>query len=163
MTTIDPITAALEAAPPPTAREDATRDVWLRHYAALALGAYAKLRAEIRDLPPEPAPGSRPDLGYLALIANSATAAAMALTHQNYRAPARIWDLTPECGSLNGEHEEWLARALTTLGVNPATIDPDLNPADWSDDFGPFLAQQMQDPTVRAAYEAERADRQVAP
>lgn len=153
-----PINTALRIAPPPASRGDATRDVWLRHFAALSLAAYATLRAETRDLPRDAEPGSRPDIGYLSLLASSSTAAAMALTHQNFRAPARIWDLSPSGGALNGEYEEWLDRVLVELGVNPGDIDPDLNPADWADDLGPTLARQLQDPEVRAAYEAEGTD-----
>ena len=60
----DLINTANRIAPPPTGRGDATRDVWVRHYAAQALAAYATFRHEIRDLQPGAKPGSRPDLGY---------------------------------------------------------------------------------------------------
>lgn len=127
-----PFDAAERLAPTPTAHEDATRDAWIRHHAATALAAYATFRAEVRNIPPNPVPGSRPELGYLMLAATSATAAAAALTDRTDDAPGLIWDLTPECGALNGEWEDWLTETLVRHGISPGLIDPDLNPADFT-------------------------------
>ncbi|WP_229401936.1 hypothetical protein [Micromonospora okii] len=125
------LNTALTLAPQPDTRETATREAWVRHYAALALAAYAEQRAGFRNLPRNPAPGSRPDLGRLGLIATSALTAAAALVDPD-DAPALIWDLTPEAGALNGEWEDWLADTLVRHGINPAAVDPDLDPADFA-------------------------------
>lgn len=125
--------AAAKVAPAPETREGANRETWVKYYAAVALAAYATFRAEIRTLTPRPAPGSRPDLGYLMEAATSATAAAAALTDQTDYAPKLIWDLTPESGAFNGEWEEWLADVLVRRGINPGHIDPDLNPDDFTE------------------------------
>lgn len=131
-TTVEcPINAAERIAPTPATREDATRGPWVRHYAAAALACWATFRREIRNLTPNPEPGSRPDLGYLALAATSATAAVVALTNP-VDAPELIWDLTPEAGALNGEYEDWLTNVLVRYGINPGHIDPDLDPADFA-------------------------------
>ncbi|MFF3867374.1 hypothetical protein [Micromonospora sp. NPDC001898] len=131
MTARSPLNTALAIAPQPETREAATRDAWVRHYAALALAAFAEQRAAFRTLPANPAPGSRPDLGHLGLIGVSAMAAAAAFLGP-LDAPARVWDLTPELGALNGEWEEWLAAVLVRRGINPGHIDPDLDPADFA-------------------------------
>ncbi|MEU8023774.1 hypothetical protein AB0B88_16315 [Micromonospora haikouensis] len=131
-TSRSPFNAALNLAPQPETREVATADSWVRHYAAIALAAYAQQRAEFRTLPANPVPGSRPELGYLGLLAVSATAAAVTLLHTEDYAPGLIWDLTPEAGALNGEWEEWLADVLVRRGINPGHIDPDLDPADFA-------------------------------
>lgn len=131
-TRTDPINAALTLAPTPEPGADVTADTWIRHYAALALAAYATNRIECRNLPPNPQPGSRPDIGYLALLGSSATAAAAALMYTEDYAPEVIWGLTPEVGAFNGEWEEWLADVLVRRGINPADIDPDLDPADFT-------------------------------
>jgi len=129
--TESPINAAERIAPTPATRDDATRHAWVRHYAAQALACWATFRHEIRSLTPNPSPGSRPDLGYLALAAVSSTTAAVALMG-SLDAPWLIWDLTPEAGALNGEYEVWLTDVLVRYGVNPGHIDPDLNPADFA-------------------------------
>lgn len=126
--TESPIDAAERIAPTPANRDDATRHAWVRHYAAQALACWATFRAGIRDLTPNPEPGSRPDLGYLALAAVSSTTATVALMGSDL---SRVWDLTPELGALNGEYEEWLTDVLVRYGINPGHIDPDLNPADF--------------------------------
>lgn len=117
--TFDPFEAADRLAPLPDRREAPT-SAWVRHYAALALAAHAVFRANLDTLRAA-APGSRPDLGYLMLVATSATAAAAAL-HLPRNVPGHLWDLTPECGALNGEDIDWLAETLAGLGVNPADI-----------------------------------------
>lgn len=124
--------AAEQVAPAPTSREAATREAWIRHYAAQALAAYAEFRDRIRTIEPNPQPGSRPDLGVLSLIATTSTAAAVGLIYTEDYAPGLIWDLTPEAGALNGEWEDWLDDVLVRHGVNPADIDPHLNPADFA-------------------------------
>ncbi|HEY9372889.1 hypothetical protein [Streptomyces sp.] len=126
-----PINTAERIAPAPATREDATRNAWVRHYAAQALACWATFRAEIDTLPRNPKPGSRPDIGYLALAAVSSTTAAVALT-EDPDTPALIWDLTPEAGALNGEYVEWLTDLLVQHGINPGHIDPDLDPADFA-------------------------------
>lgn len=103
---------------------------WDRHYAALALAAHAAFREELATIPEDPEPGSRPELSYLMAIATSATAAVIALGR-----PARVydelWDLTPECGALNGEYIDFLADVLDRHGINPADIYRWFNAADF--------------------------------
>jgi len=131
-TTETPFNAAHRLAPCPATREDAaTKHEWVRHYAAQALAAHAVLNAECRDLPPNPVPGSRPNIGYLAMLAQSSMAAALAFLGP-LDAPTRLWDLTPELGALNGEWEEWLTDVLVRYGVNPAHIDPAYDAADFA-------------------------------
>lgn len=131
-TTETPIDAADRIAPAPTSRDGANRTTWVKHYAAQALALYATARAEFRTLQPNPEAGSRPDLGYLMLAAVSSTTAVAALIDPA-DAPKLIWDLTPEAGALNGEWEEWLTDVLVRHGINPADVDPDLDPADLAD------------------------------
>lgn len=134
----DLINTAERIAPAPTSRDSATRTTWIKHYAAQALACWATFRREIRNLTPNPAPDGRPDIGYLALTAVSSTTAAAALIDP-HNAPALVWDLTPELGALNGEWEEWLADVLVRHGINPAHVDPDLDPADFADDLRTVL------------------------
>jgi hypothetical protein len=129
--TTDPFNAADRLAPVPDSRDTATRDAWVRYYAAQALAALAVLNDECRNLPPNPAPGSRPDIGYLGMLAQASMAAAVAFLGP-LDAPARVWDLSPELGALNGEWEEWLTDVLVRYGVNPGHIDPAYNPADFT-------------------------------
>lgn len=130
-TTEAPFDAADRLAPVPATREDATKHAWVRYYAAQALAALAVLNAECRDLPPKPKPGSRPDIGYLGMLAQSSMAAALAFLGP-LNAPGLLWDLTPELGALNGEWEEWLTDALVRYGVNPGHIDPAYNASDFA-------------------------------
>jgi len=116
-------TAAERLAPVPATREQAATDSWVRHYAALALAAGAVFDDAVRTIPAGAAPGSRPDLGYLATLANAAIAAAYAFQHVEDYAPG-LWDLTPEAGALNGEWVDWLTDTLDRYGINPADIDP---------------------------------------
>ena len=134
--TESPISAADRLAPQPATRDTATRDAWVRHYAAQALAACAHLRAECRNLPPDPEPGSHPDIGYLGMLAQASMAAAVAFLGP-LNAPTLLWDLTPEAGALNGEWEDWLTDVLVRYGINPGHIDPDLDPADFAPEETP--------------------------
>lgn len=131
MTSHDPFDAAHRLAPTPDTPEEATRANWIRHYAALAVAAHVAFRAALRTIGPNPEPGSRPDLGYLIAIAVASTAAAAALADPG-NAPELIYNLTPEAGALNGEDLDWLDETLVAYGINPADIDPDLDPADFA-------------------------------
>ena len=123
-----PLNIAATLAPVPD-RENASKATWVRHYAATAFAAYAQCHHEISGLPPHPAEGSRPDLGYLAALGNAAFAAAYLLA--NPGDTAGLWEYTPEQGALNGEWEEWLADTLDEHGINPADIDPRYNSGDF--------------------------------
>jgi hypothetical protein len=131
-TIIDPFNAADRLAPVPETRNEATKDAWVRCYAAQALAALAVLNTECRNLPPNPVPGSRPDIGYLGLLAQSSMAAAVAFLGP-LDAPSLLWDLSPEMGALNGEWEEWLVDVLVRYGVNPGRIDPAYNADDFAE------------------------------
>lgn len=121
--------AAERLAPLPETREEATTEVWLKHYAALAMAAHAAFRDAISG-PRQTEP--RPELGYLMEIATSATAAAVALSTPVSGAPGLIWDLAPELGALNGEYVDWLAILLDNLGINPADIERHYEAADFN-------------------------------
>ena len=124
--------AADVLAPAPENRDDATDQVWLRHYAAEGLAAVVGYRKALKTIVRKSPRGSRPDFGYLVHHAVACTMAAVQLAY-----PAdgpvpharRMWDLTPELGALDGEWEEWLTAVLDMHGVNPADIDPDLTAA----------------------------------
>ncbi len=131
-TIADPFNAADRLAPVPESRDGATMHAWVRRYAAQALAALTVLNAECRDLPPNPVPGSRPDIGYLGMLAQSSMAAAVAFLGP-LDAPTLLWDLTPEMGALNGEWEEWLVDVLVRYGVNPGHIDPAYNAEDFAE------------------------------
>src|SRR4051812_30547887 len=79
MTAADRLNLAEGIAPVPASRDQATREAWIRHYAAQAVAAHAAFRQAIRTLPRGPEPGSRPELGYLIALAVASTAAAAAL------------------------------------------------------------------------------------
>lgn len=125
-----PFAIAERLAPVPGTREAATADAWIRHYAALALAGTAVFDDAVRTIPAGAAPGSRPDIGYLATMVNAAIAAAYAFQHIEDYAPG-LWDLTPEAGALNGEWVDWLAETLDRYGINPADIDPRFVAADF--------------------------------
>lgn len=120
MTPIDLLNRAHDLAPVPETRDQATRDVWVRHYAAEALAAFAGFHAVTRDVRRG---DDRPDIGYLISLAVASMTAAFALSTADSDLPGQLWDLTPEAGALNGEWEEWLTATLDRLGVNPADID----------------------------------------
>lgn len=107
----------------PVPEKDGTVDSWVKHYAALALAAYAAFQDSLER------PG--PELGYLSAIGTSATAAACALTVTPDAAANELWSLTPEAGALNGEWEEWLTSTLDGLGINPADLHPAYTAADF--------------------------------
>lgn len=138
MTRNDPLADAERLAPLPATRDAATRDAWIRHYAAVSLAAWTVFDREAGHLPPHPAEGSRPDLGYLAALGVASTHAAVALAEPGDTVPDLLWDLTPEVGALNGEWEEWLVDTLDRLGVNPADINPEYNASDFR---GPTTAE----------------------
>jgi hypothetical protein len=121
---VDLINNADSLAPCPTARDEATTKAWTRYHAALALAAHA---AAHRLLGKDPVM-----FGALTLVAVSATAAAIALTTTPDEVARELWELTPECGALNGEWSAWLVETLDRLGVNPADVDPDYSAADFS-------------------------------
>jgi hypothetical protein len=123
-TPADYLNAANRLAPEPETRAAATPEAWVRHYAALALAAHAAFRSTLPGLGPGAVPVTGPDLGYLMGIATSALAAVCALTLGPAMAARRIWDLTPELGSLNGQEVDWLAELLADLGINPADLYP---------------------------------------
>lgn len=120
---VDLINNADSLAPCPATRDEATRDAWTRYHAALALAAHA---AAHRLLGKDPVM-----FGTLTLVAVSATAAAIALTTTPDEVAGELWELTPECGALNGEWSAWLVETLDRLGVNPADVDPAYNPSDF--------------------------------
>jgi hypothetical protein len=124
--------AAERLAPGPTSRDEATTEGWSRHFAALGLAACVAFYDALPLLGSKPLPGSRPELGYFAMVSASATAATVALTAAREDVTGLIWDLTPEAGALNGEWVEWLTETLDRLGVNPADIDHRLAAADFA-------------------------------
>lgn len=122
--TIDLINNAEDLAPVPSTREEATVAAWTRQFAALGLAAYAAAHKVLGKAPEE--------FGLLTLLGVTATAAAATLSSANAtEAAEEIWELTPECGALNGEWSAWLVETLDRLGVNPADVDPDYSAADF--------------------------------
>ncbi|MFC3504828.1 hypothetical protein ACFOOK_28205 [Micromonospora krabiensis] len=142
VTDTNPLNTADRLAPAPETRDDATKHAWVRHYAAQALAALAVLNREYSNLPPNPEPGSRPDIGYLSLLAQSSMAAAVAFLGP-IDAPTLLWDLTPEAGALNGEWEEWLVEVLVRYGVNPGYIDPAYDPDDFTEALAAHAASNQ--------------------
>lgn len=127
----DLLNLAENLAPTPYQRDQVSTEAWLRHYIALALAAHTAFRdgmgAALRE-----DPVSRPDLGYIVTIATAATAAAIALDTPPDTVAWRLWKLTPEAGSLNGEYLRWLTDRADQLGINPADLDHRLEPGDFS-------------------------------
>jgi hypothetical protein len=131
--------AAEKLGPVPYNADDATPQAWLRHYIATALAAHTAFYAALP--PPRTVPadqvGSKPELGYLMMIATSATAAAQAIDAviagdvTADKVAAAIWKLTPNCGALNSEYVGWLMERADQLGINPADLDFRLNAADF--------------------------------
>jgi hypothetical protein len=128
----DYLDIAERLAPVPASQAEATTRAWVRHYAAVALAAHAAFRDALPTISACPDLGSRPELGYLAQIANSSTAAAHALlVVTDDEEQTDLWDLTPEAGALNGEYLDWLAEVLDVVGINPADLYPWFNAADF--------------------------------
>lgn len=122
----DPFVAAGRLAPQPKTREEATADGWARYYAAEAVATNAYLRQILnQDGPP------KGDISFIVGVSVAATAVALALTTSREEIAEKLWDITPELGALNGEWEEEMIDLLDRLSVNPADIDPDLDPADF--------------------------------
>ncbi len=128
MRKIDLLNTAERLAPLPENRTDATREAWLRHYVAQALAAHVAFHAALPPVGAKPEPGSRPDLGYLIVLAVAATAAAIGLDTEPDQVAKRLWYLNPGCGGLNGEDVEWLTERADQLGINPADLDHRLDP-----------------------------------
>lgn len=123
-------TTAERLAPHPDRADSPVAD-WIRHYAALALAAHETFQNAIHTLPRNPAPNSRPELGYLVMIADAATAAAAGLVLDHKDMPTHLWDLSTAGGALNGENVDWLADTLAGLGVNPAELCAGFDAADF--------------------------------
>ncbi len=168
---------ALEVAPRiapfPYDEAAATSEALLRHYVAQAIAAYAMFRDALGDLSGRE---SRPDLGWLVTLAGTSTAAALALDcaregeHLPGNVARRIWSLTPEAGSLNGDHEDWLFDRADQLGINPADLNRHLNAGDFQSPtaFGDpwagatpepakVVARFLETPASRAVLDAVRA------
>jgi hypothetical protein len=123
MTPIERLNLAHEIAPTP-ASVNAERADWIRHYAALAFAAQAAFRDQ------EGQGGT--ELGYMALIGDAATSAAVALSYtSSHDQTVTLWDLNYDGGALNGEAAEWLVEVLDRLGINPADIDDRYRAADF--------------------------------
>ncbi len=118
---------AHDIAPPPNMEEEATTETWMRYYVAQALATYTAFRDAVGTVEKDPVPGSRPDMVSLAV---ASTAAAVAIDGSPDVA-AKLWELTPEHGALNGEWEDWLIERAVHLGINPAHINHYLDPADF--------------------------------
>ncbi len=128
----NPFAVAERLAPVPATQAEATTDAWVRHHAATGLAAFAEFDREVHGPPRTTEGGSRPDLGYLVGLAVASTHAAYAIDPDRADLPGALWDLTPECGALNGEWEEWLADTLDRHGINPADINPEYAAADFN-------------------------------
>ncbi len=138
---------AAEIAPFPYDEAEATSEALLRHYVAQAIAAWdgfhdglAQTFGEQEDPNRAAAFAERPELGLLATLAVASTAAAVAIDsarkgYDRYDRAGflarKLWVLTPEAGSLNGEHEEWLFELADQLGINPADLNRHLNPLDF--------------------------------
>lgn len=127
----DPSIVAEKLAPVPAAREEATTDAWVRHYAAQSFAAFAEFTRAIPATLGRAA-GDRPDVSVLIGLAVASMSAAYAIAHPGSWLPRGLWDLTPEAGALNGEWEEWLVDTLDRYGINPADINPAYNSADFN-------------------------------
>jgi len=117
-------TAAARLAPEPAFRDEATAAGWLAHFAALGLAAHAAFRDAAR-VEANPDADSRPDLGYLLAIVNSATAAAVALVTPPEEVGAKLVDVSRDSVG-------WLIHTLyERCGINPAELCRWLDAADF--------------------------------
>lgn len=118
MTPIDFLNRAHDLAPTPG--EDGTREDWMRCYAAQALAAFAGFYAVTH----EPRTGKdRPEIGYLALIAEASVSAVLGLNFTGDELPRLLWQFNYDGGATDGEAEEFIVGTLDRLGINPADID----------------------------------------
>src|SRR4051794_17295302 len=85
----------------PTPGPDATREDWIRHYAAQSMAAFAAFGIVERTKP-------GPDLGYLILLHTAAAAAVVALEAPADQATRLLWELNPDGDAMNGEMLEHL-------------------------------------------------------
>jgi len=130
--THNPFAVAHQLAPVPAV--DGLSDDLARFHAAQAFAAFAVFNREIRNLPANPEPGSRPDLGYLSALGVASLHVARLLSDTPDDTDPfvkSLWELTPGYGANNGEAEEWLTGALDRLGINPADIDPAYEAGDF--------------------------------
>ncbi len=115
ITPTDLLNRAVEIAPVPGRDDD--RKAWIRHYAAAAMSALAAFRLTERTSP-------GPQLGYLALSADAAIAAVIALDAPAAEVTRLLWEMSPE-GEGDGEVVlEFLAHTLEAHGINPADLYP---------------------------------------
>jgi hypothetical protein len=137
---------AEDVAPCPT-EETADTIQWTRHWAAVGLASFTAIRKSIHG-------GTEhhhaKEVGYLSLLGTAAMTAVVGLTEPT-EAAKLLWNLTPECGALNGEYEEYLTELLARYGVNPADIDPDLVHDDFADMVAHARAHQHKQVTVTIA------------
>lgn len=130
-------------APFPYDEDAETAEAIERHYVAQAIAAWADFQEGLalafreQDDPDRAAAlATRPDLGLLAALAVASTAAAVALNvvddveHQTAVAH-EMWSITPEAGSLNGDHEIWLFDRADQMGINPADLNQHLDAHDF--------------------------------
>lgn len=132
------LNVADQLAPIPESREKATKEDWIRHYAATALAAQVEFNRALR-LPL----GLRPDPGLIAALGVAANAVVCALLAESVdELPGDLWDLTPEYGALNGEWYDSAANVLDNHGINPAQIDPALRAVDFASEVRPVVAEE---------------------
>lgn len=127
MTPIDLLNRAHELAPTPG--EDGTREDWMRHYAAQALAAFAGFYAVTHEVRRGE---SRPEIGYLALLAETAVSAVLGLDASPGALPRLLWQHNYDGDAMNGEAEEYIVHTLNRLGVNPADIDDRYTAGDFT-------------------------------
>jgi len=132
-TDLSPLEIAQILAPGPETEADSTAKAWSIHYAATAFAAFTEFHTMLKTLTPNPAPGSRPELGRLVALGVAATAAYAALSAEPGEDIGELlWAWTPECGALNGEYLDELTEALDEAGINPADIDPEYSAGDFA-------------------------------
>jgi len=122
-----PFAAVELLAPEPASLEQATVEVWARHYCATALAAHATVSAILANRKPA-GEGASPSAEIVCINAVGvyATAAACALLTPRAQLGERLWRLTPDAGGEDGDGDSifWLAVHLNRMGINPADIYP---------------------------------------